>query len=420
MGMAHDEVKPGVCVVSTGMPFVHGGAELRALRHVGHLREKENIDAMLVAWDHGIVESRNGSLGAYVFPVSVWTQELTSGPRMLRIFYLGLHIFEIYLRLSWLFFWQRKRINVVHVIFAFSWFNLVAVSVARLFGFPVILEMVAFRTDDPLTLNRRAGQVEKQIFPHQPLKYHLFLQANAYVSKSHALTEAYKQAGLPLDKLQEIASGVNTEMFRPAIDEQEKMDFRDMLGLERDGLHTLYVGRIHPAKGLTELVAAFSQISDDFPQARLWIAGPVIGAQKDYALNLQEQIETLGLTEKVCMLDRVDNVNEYLRAVDLFVLPTKHEGFSGAILEAMASGLPILTSDIPEISQSQIQAGEEGMLVAVDDISALAAAFAKLMADADERRRLGQNALSRVKRDFTQDRIMTMYMALYQRYWRVK
>jgi len=134
----------------------------------------------------------------------------------------------------------------------------------------------------------------------------------------------------------------------------------------------------------------------------------------------KDRISSRNLQHKIHFLDRVENVDEYLRAADIFVLPTKREGFSGAVLEAMATGLPIVTSDIPEISHSQITNGVEGILVPVGDVEKLTETIISLLGNRQQCARLGQAARMRVESEFTYDMIGSKYLKLYRHLLRRK
>jgi glycosyltransferase involved in cell wall biosynthesis len=316
--------------------------------------------------------------------------------------------------LGWLLFTLRHQFDILHVIFAASWFGLASIPLAKALSKPVIVEMVALHTDDPLTLNRRHNRPEQQILPHRPLKYDLFLKADAFVSKSHALSQSYREAGLPESKLFQIHSGVDSREFSPPTIE-EKVALRGKLGLNSEDVIILFVGRIDERKGPHRLLAAFREIVPRHPQAKLLIVGPAIRRAPSLPEALYDRAAAWGLSKYVQIVGQVSNVHEYMRAADIFALPTIQEGFSVAILEAMSSGLAIVTSDIPEIALSQVQHAVEGLLVPTSDTTRLAQALMKLISDSALRARLGEAARRRVLKEFTLDIIGDQYVRLYER-----
>jgi glycosyltransferase involved in cell wall biosynthesis len=410
--------KISICVLSMGMPFEHGGAELRAFRHVQYLNTLGRFSARLIAWDREKKKLLPREYLPNVYPVRLHFGQVDGGTRFIQLVQTTFLVGEIVIRLGWLMYRLRNEIDIIHAISAFSLFNLIPLAIAKIIKKPAIIEMCNIGVDDPLTLNKRIMDPKKQIFPHRPLKYSLFLQADAFVSKCRPISEAYQKAGLQTSRLFEIASAVDTELFCPPDNLEEKLQLRKKLGLKDNEFLLLFVGRIVPHKGLHWLLPAFRQIIERHPLCRLLILGSFFQYFDSYAQSIQTQITAMDLSQKVQFVGRVENVHEYLKVVDLFVLPTSHEGFSGAILEAMSSGLPIITSDIPEIAFSQIQNGTEGFLVPVGDTDRLVQALETLIQDSELRARLGQAARQRILRDFTFEEIGKQYMSLYKKLWR--
>jgi len=277
------------------------------------------------------------------------------------------------------------------------------------------LEMTALGTDDPLTLNRRAGLPEHQAFPHQPLKYRLFKLADIYISKSNPLSDAYRQTGLSDERLYQIGSAVDQGIFHPLDNPKEKLALRRKLGLDASDTIIVYSGRLNEHKGLHWLVQAFHNLISIYPNSKLLFIGSAMRIDDAYARALRESVIPMGLSERVAFTGRVNNVHEYLQAADIFAIPTEREGLSSSILEAMSCGLPVVASDIPEISQSQITNGVEGLLTPVGDVERLSEALVSLVGARDMRRRLGQAARQRVLREFTPEIIGSRYLDLYKK-----
>lgn len=149
------------------------------------------------------------------------------------------------------------------------------------------------------------------------------------------------------------------------------------------------VGRLFLQKGFDRLIEAFATVAPDFPEWRLKLVGD--GPLRD---ELAALAETLGVAEKVEFTGRSPHPEAHLAEAGLFVLPSRYEGFPNALLEAMALGLPVVAFDCPSGPSAIITHGVDGLLVAADDVAALADSMARLMADRDERHRLGKSAVS--------------------------
>lgn len=147
------------------------------------------------------------------------------------------------------------------------------------------------------------------------------------------------------------------------------------------------VGRLHPQKGFDLLLKAFHQIRDRHPDWQLTILGE--GPMRSELEALRSQLK---LTDRVHLPGLVSNVRDYLDRADLFVMPSRFEGFPMALCEAMACGLPVLSADCLSGPRDIIDDGINGILVATENVDALAIGLDKLMSDPAKRQQLAQNA----------------------------
>jgi GalNAc-alpha-(1->4)-GalNAc-alpha-(1->3)-diNAcBac-PP-undecaprenol alpha-1,4-N-acetyl-D-galactosaminyltransferase len=147
------------------------------------------------------------------------------------------------------------------------------------------------------------------------------------------------------------------------------------------------MGRLNPQKGFDLLMKAFDRIQAKYPDWQITILGE--GSMRSELEDLRSQLK---LTDRVHLPGLVTNVQEYLRQADLFVMPSRFEGFPMALCEAMACGLPVLATDCLSGPRDIIEDGVNGVLVATEDVDALAAALDGLMSDPAKRQQLAQNA----------------------------
>lgn len=149
----------------------------------------------------------------------------------------------------------------------------------------------------------------------------------------------------------------------------------------------LAVGRLYPQKGYPVLLDAFALASVAHPDWTLCIAGP--GPLKQ---ELETRASELGIAHCVRLLGHVADVGGLLSQADVYVMSSTYEGFPNALCEAMAAGLPCVSTDCPSGPADIIQHGGNGLLTPVDDETALADALSRLMKDAALRERLGAQA----------------------------
>jgi glycosyltransferase involved in cell wall biosynthesis len=180
----------------------------------------------------------------------------------------------------------------------------------------------------------------------------------------------------------------------------------------RPGWHTApraaFVGRLAPEKGLDALIAAWPEVRARHPAARLSLVGE--GPERS---ALAAQVARLGLTEAVELPGAVADPAAQLRAADLFVLPSREEGMSVALLEAMALGMPLVASAIPG-NHRLIAAGVHGRLAPADDPAALAGAILDQWAGFEQAVAMGRSARQRVADEYSIAAVARRHMELFR------
>jgi GalNAc-alpha-(1->4)-GalNAc-alpha-(1->3)-diNAcBac-PP-undecaprenol alpha-1,4-N-acetyl-D-galactosaminyltransferase len=163
------------------------------------------------------------------------------------------------------------------------------------------------------------------------------------------------------------------------------------------------MGRLDPRKGFDLLLRAFHQIHTKYPDWQLTILGE--GMIRSELEQLRSELQ---LVDRVHLPGAVKNVQDYLQQADLFVMSSRIEGFPMALCEAMACGLPVLSTDCLSGPRDIIEDGVNGVLVVTEDVNALAAGLDALMSDPVKRQQLAQNAPKIVDR-FGVDRVIGMW-----------
>ncbi len=155
----------------------------------------------------------------------------------------------------------------------------------------------------------------------------------------------------------------------------------------------LAVGRLHPQKAHDVLISAFSRISTKFPDWSLIILG-----EGDLRGDLESQVVDLGLAGRVQLPGQIEDPYRYYLGAGVFALPSRYEGSSNALLEAMSCGLPVVVSDACLGSVGLVEDGKSGLVVRSGDVDSLAGALDRLIEGEDFRVRLGVAARDKISR----------------------
>ncbi len=181
------------------------------------------------------------------------------------------------------------------------------------------------------------------------------------------------------------------------------------LGLPDTAVFILTIGRLHPAKGHRDTIPALRQLRTSHPHAHfLWV-----GDGEEYA-HLAAQIAEANLTSHVHLLGKQPDIAPFLASADIFLLPSRWEGVPVAIQEAMAAGLPVVSTAVGGIPEL-VQDGQTGLLVPPQDPTALAQALITLLNDHGRATQMGQAGRQRIADHFTIEQMVTQTEALYER-----
>ncbi|MCI0642797.1 MAG: GT4 family glycosyltransferase PelF [Gemmataceae bacterium] len=219
--------------------------------------------------------------------------------------------------------------------------------------------------------------------------------ADAFVCVSHASARQMRGEGMPDSRLFTIWNGIDLERFSCCNKEQASGP-------------AVTVARLSPEKDIANLLRAAQRVLSAVPGFHLEIAG-----DGPCRAELEALSKELGIADRVKFLGEIRNVQDVLSRARLFVLPSRTEGISLTLLEAMACGLPVVATDVggnPELVEQE----KTGCLVAAGDPEVLAAAIARLWDDAPTRLAMAQAGRRRVEEHFDVRRMIAQYEGLYR------
>ena len=229
-------------------------------------------------------------------------------------------------------------------------------------------------------------------------------RVDAVLSVSSRLADRMAdQIGFARQRIHVIRNGIDTARFRPDL----RADARASLGLAEGECVIGTVGRLVPVKDQAGLIEALARLKQRGMRFRALIAGD--GA-------LRAELEALaagrGVSECLSFLGARSDVERVLAALDIFVLSSVSEGLSNTILEAMASGVPVVATRVGGAEES-VEEGRTGILVPASDPDELAAALAALAADQERRAQFGAAGRLKAEREFSLDAMTAAYTDFY-------
>ncbi|MCB1748973.1 MAG: TIGR03088 family PEP-CTERM/XrtA system glycosyltransferase [Gammaproteobacteria bacterium] len=223
--------------------------------------------------------------------------------------------------------------------------------------------------------------------------------------------EAYlhEQIGVPARRLRRICNGVDVARFQPreAAAGDARLDGRARAGDVVVGT----VGRLQPVKDQVTLVRAFAAVTRARPALRERLHLVLLG-EGPSRTDIEQAVAAEGIADRTWLAGARDDVPRLMREFDVFVLPSLAEGISNTILEALASGLPVIATAVggnPEL----VAEGDNGALVPPGDVAALAAALEPLVSDDALRRARAARARATALAEFSLETMVGNYLAMY-------
>lgn len=236
------------------------------------------------------------------------------------------------------------------------------------------------------------------------IEHRLIRHMDLVCGNSHAVTRQLAEEGVPLERLRLIYNGISALPSRAGLRDAT----RRALDIGEDIFVIVVIANLIPYKGHADLLDALSLIRSDLPQRWLLL---VAGRDDGIGVSLERHARDSGIADNVMWLGLRPDVPELLAAADLSVLPSHQEGFSNAIIEAMAAGLPMVVTDVGGNSEAVVD-GQTGYVVPARDPRALAEAILRMARD-PQRAEFGKRGRQRVAQHFSLNACIDAYEALY-------
>lgn len=280
--------------------------------------------------------------------------------------------------------------DVIHAHNTFFFSSLVAAGVAKLVRRPLVTTL-------------HLGSLEALPLPQRlpVLAYErsfgraIVAASDRIVCVSQAVADYASKHGARPDRTVVQLNAVDCDTFRPGEPRQD------------DVTRIAFVGRLILNKGPQHLVEALPEIFRRHPKAELWMIG-----DGPLRASLEQRCSELNVTDRVQFLGTRNDVDALLRQCDLFVRPSLMEGLPLTVLEAMASGLPVVATDVGGTAEA-VQHEETGLLIQPGNVPALTEALCSLLASPERRSEMGAAARARVEQDFGWHRLVRDTVNVY-------
>ncbi|MBF0280749.1 MAG: glycosyltransferase [SAR324 cluster bacterium] len=292
------------------------------------------------------------------------------------------------------------QIDIVHC-HAFDFTSGWAIRIASKYGIPTLVKVAT--EQDILEFQK---QISAEIAGFKEALENL-MKATRFIGLNSNIRKELIAANAPEQKILALPNGVDVQRYCPATTE-EKQILKTKLGFKDKPFLISYTGRFEERKRVIDLIIAWQLIAERFPQHHLVL----VGTGEEFE-SCRSHVNSLNLSLQVTFVGEVANVEDYLKITDYYVFPSRLEGMPNVILEAMACGLPIVSTAIPGIVEV-IRDGKCGFLVPPMDASALAKALSTLLSQPERAREIGRAARKEAVERYSFDQLGKRYFEIYQ------
>lgn len=220
----------------------------------------------------------------------------------------------------------------------------------------------------------------------------------ATVAVSDDVKNRLLRSGVAAERVHSIPNGVDVVQYQPGGRGQHAAS-ANVIG---------FAARLAPEKGLDTFAETAATLLRRRPDLIFHVAGDGPGREE-----LEKHLQSLGILDRVHLLGRVEEMAAFYANIDILLSTSRSEGFPMSMLEAMASGVPVVATDVGDVSHL-VRHGETGFLAAVNDVNVLSEGALRLMEDDSQRLQFATKARAVVLEEFSARRMAGRYLELYE------
>lgn len=302
------------------------------------------------------------------------------------------------------FLFEKKYFDIVH-LHGCSKKSILIIALSLVLRKKIIVKLTSFGEDDPVSIKGRSA-----------LAWFFFVKADYFISVSPAFQHSYESSGLPPDKYCFIPNGVDVVRFRPPVT-GECASLRSEFRFGIDEVILIFIGHFSQDKQPHILYDAWLELFKKGVKSRIIFIGSTSPSNYEVDVDLVEKIKKDATKSAyapfVTFIERTDQIEKYLRLSDIFVLPTLREGLPNVLLEAMATGLPSIITNLPGVTDWIVEDSKTGVLLSPPSKDKLVHELEDLIADGAGRQEIGRAAREFIEHNFSAPTMASKVLQLY-------
>lgn len=305
---------------------------------------------------------------------------------------------------------RKLRPDIVHshspkagiVAMLAGWFCRVPVRIHTIAGLP-LMETSGFKRKLLVWVERLTYNAATAVWPNSKVQKEEIFQQNIYPRSTKL--EVIGQGG---------SNGIDLSHFSPTEALQaQALDFRKEQGIQPDDVVLSFVGRLANYKGVNELVTAFVQLQEQYPQLKLLLIGPL----EDINPLEPNTLQHIEQHPSIISVGHQSDIRKYLLASQIFVFPSYREGFPQSLMQACAMGLPTIATDINGCNEI-VAHGQRGLLIPIKDSKSIIEAVEKYLNDPELMAKYAAAAALFIRNHFEQNTFWNLIAEAYRQEWK--